>query len=314
MYRTPLTEADERVRAAHATAAERTRLLGIRDALAPDLAEAEAETTKLEAKLADEQRDVRRYEGGVWAFLYGVFADRQARLTKEQREALEAEAKLREAMALRDRLREEVASLEARIAGFANADAELAAARSAKHAAVLASGGAIARELDAITGQLGATDAEHTAVDEALAAGDRAKAALDKLVEVLDSAKAWGWADIASDSFLISWAKRNKLDEARAIAGEAQAEISVFRRELGDIGIALATELDALADHHRFLDVWFDNIFSDFSVQNRIGEALNTTKLALDQVVTTIAGLQHRRGELAARRDQLANQVFEIVG
>src|SRR5689334_21087830 len=93
VYRTPVTEADERLRAALAANAERDRLIKIREALGPDLSEAVAEATKLEAKLEDEQRDVRRYEKGVWAFLYDIFADRQARLTKEQREAAEAETR-----------------------------------------------------------------------------------------------------------------------------------------------------------------------------------------------------------------------------
>jgi len=314
VYREPLTEADEKIRAAHAATAERSRLMGIREALTPDLAEAEVEARKLEAILADEKKDVRRYEGGVWAALYGIFADREARLTKEQQEAVAAEAKHRDAVALRDRLLEEVNSLARRIDALASADAELAAARAAKHAAVLASGGAIAQELDAITAQLGTTDAECKAIDEALAAGDRAQAALKQLADVLSSASNWGMADIVSDSFFISWAKRNKLDEARAIAGVAQAEISVFRRELGDVGLALATELDSLANHHRFLDTWFDNIFSDFSVQNRISEAQTTTKLAIEQVAMAIAGLRQRRDAQSARREQLQKQQLDILG
>ena len=111
MYRTTLTEADTKIRAAHGALAERTRLLAIREALAPDLTEAETDVDKLAATLADEQQDVRRYESGVWAFLYDIFADRKGRLTKEQQEAAVAEVRHQEAVTMRDRLREEVASL-----------------------------------------------------------------------------------------------------------------------------------------------------------------------------------------------------------
>jgi hypothetical protein len=313
MYRESSTEADQRIRAALAASAERVRLIAIRDALQPDLDEAETYATRLESVLADEQRDVRRYERGVWAFIYDIFADREARLTKEQQEAHAAEAKYREAVALRDRLREEVLSVDARITAHRNAEADLAAARAAKHAAVLAGGGPAAQELDGIMQQLGTVDAESRAIDEALRAGERAQHSLQQLAEVLSSARNWGAADMFTDSFFISWAKRNKLDEARALAGTAQGELTVFRRELADVGVGLAAEIAGLADHHRFLDTWFDNIFSDFSVQGRIKEAQATTGTALEHVAVAVGGLVARRTRLDAARAQLTRQQLDLI-
>jgi hypothetical protein len=192
MYRASLPEADTKIRAAHAALAERTRLTAIREALAPDLAEAETDADKLAKTLAAEQKDVRRYESGVWAFLYDVFADREARLTKEQREAVEAETRHQEAVTMRDRLREEVASLGTRIAALQSADADLAAARAGKQVLLVAGGGPAAAELDAITEALGSADAQGRAIDEALDAGTKAHTALAQLAETL--ASAWpGW-------------------------------------------------------------------------------------------------------------------------
>ena len=313
MYRTPITAADERLRAAVAAHSDRAHLITVRDALTPDLVEAEAQLTKLETKLASEQRDVRRYERGVWAFLYDVFADRDARLTKEQREAAEVEARYTECVALRDRLRDEVASLGARIAAHDGADAELAAARAAKHAALIEIGGPAADELDALTAQLDAIEGEVRAIDEALAAGDRAHGTLTRLVEVLSSARSWGTADILTDSFFVSWAKRSRLDEANSLAGIAQADMTVFRRELGDVGVGLVAEIEGLANHHRFLDTWFDNIFSDFSVQNRIVEAQTTTSTALQNVSGVLGNLRARRATVLARGEQLAQQRLDVI-
>ena len=313
-YRQSTTEADDRIRAALAAIAERARLVGIRDALAPDLAEIEADTAKLERALAREQKDVRRYEKGVWAFLYDVFADREARLTKEQHEAMAAETRHAEASAARDRLREEISSLGQRIAVLASADTELAVARELKRSALIVIGGPAAAELDGITSQVAAIDADLRAVDEAIAAGQRAQGAVGQLAAVLRSASNWGSADILIGAFFISWTKRNKLDEARSLAGMAQGELSVFRRELGDVvGVALVTEIQELADHHRFLDVWIDNIFSDFSVQGRIEKAEATTGFALDQVNHSVAALMQRRTTLVDRREQLLGQQVQLI-
>lgn len=59
-----------------------------------------------------------------------------------------------------------------------------------------------------------------------------------------------------------------------------------------------------LADHHRFLDVFFDNIFSDLSVQSRIVEALATCRDALEAVDEQLAGLDAHRGRLVGRRSE----------
>lgn len=312
-YRHSTTEADEKIRAALAAVAEWSRLKAIRDALAPDLAEIESEVTTLARALAGEQKDVRRYEKGVWAFLYDVVADREARLTKEQREAMAAEARHAEALATRDRLREELVSLDQRIAALAKSETELAVARELKRTALIAAGGAAGKELDGITSQLATVDAELRAVDEALVAGARARGSLVTLVELLRSASNWGTADVLTGSFFISWTKRNKIDEARSIAGQAQAEISVFRRELADVGIALVAEIEVLSNHHRFLDTWFDNIFSDFSVQGRIANAQNTTESALDLINHSLAALTERRTSLVARREQLLDHQLELI-
>ncbi len=313
MHRTSLPAADLKIRAAHAALAERGRLISIREALAPDLAEAETDADKLGEKLAAEQKDVRRYESGVWAVLYDIFADRKGRLTKEQHEALAAEARYQEAVTMRDRLREEVASLGQRIDALRGAEADLAAARAGKQVLVIAGGGAAAAELDALTSALGAADASGRAIDEALAAGARAHTALGLLSVTLSSAANWGTADILTDSFFVSWQKRNKLDEARSLAGVAQAEISVFRRELSDVGIGLLAEVAVLADHHRFFDTWFDNIFSDFSVQGRITEALQTTTTALASIGGALEQLRTQRGALLKHADELSRKQLDLI-
>ncbi len=313
MYRSSLSEADTKIRAAHGALAERARLIAISETLVPDLAQAETHADRLEKALASEQQDVRRYERGVWAFLYDVFADRSARLTKEQREAAEAETRHQEALTMRDCLREEIASLGSRIAALADAEADLAAARADKQVFLVAAGGPAAAEFEAIVAALGVADAQGRAIDEALVAGARAHAALGQLSETLSSARSWGVADILTDSFFVSWQKRNKLDEARGHAGVAQAEISVFRRELADVGVGLLAEVAVLADHHRFLDTWFDNIFSDFSVQGRIERAQETTTTALRSIGTVLEQLRTRRAALFAHADAMSRKQLDLI-
>lgn len=313
MYRQQLTAADDQLRAAHAALSERDRLTTLRAGLATELDEATRFAAELGAKLADEQKDVARYEGGVWAFLYNVVADREARLNKEQREAHEAEAKYGEAAAARDRLQSELAAIDTRLATLASADADLAAARAGKQAVLMLGEDATAKELRAIADELTRCDAEGLALDEAISAGGSAHTRLALLMEVLASARNWGTADIFANSMLLSWMKREKIDQARGIAGEAQGALAIFRRELGDVGLTLTAQLAELADHHRFLDVWFDNIFSDVSVQSRIREAMATTGVALEEVARRLEDLYARRQQMIDRSSQLSTARIRLL-
>jgi hypothetical protein len=198
---------------------------------------------------------------------------RDARLSKEQREAEEAEAKLREAVESRDALRAQAADLAARLETFTGAEDELARARAAKQELLIASGAPLGAELAGITAELEAAGGEGSALDEAIGAGERAREALEQFAAVLRSARNWGRADLVTDSFLFSWAKRNKLDEARGLAGAAQAELVAFQSVLVPAGLSLDATVEHVALHVSFFDVWLDNMFSDLAAQDRIIEA-----------------------------------------
>lgn len=305
--------ADDKLRAAMDRLAERERLTKVRDALQPDLDEAEKDVAAWTDVHAKEQKDVQRYERGVWAFLYDVFADREGRLTREQKEAAMAEIKLVEVTVLRDRLRGEVATLSSRITELANAEAELEVARAGKQAVLIASKSPIAKQLADVGEELGKLQRTGRELEEALDAGARAHSTLTRLAEVLGSARNWGAWDMFSDSMLISWQKRHKIDQARDLAGIAQAEITVFSRELRDLGIGLRAELSVLADHHRFLDVWFDNIFSDWSVQDGIKRAQESTDQALLTIGAQLAQLRGSLEEVIAKGRELSKHRRELL-
>jgi hypothetical protein len=301
VYPSSIAAADERIRAALSALAERDHLIRVVATLGEDVAAEEQRVAELSTALHKEQTDVARYERGVWALLYRVFADHEARLSKEQREAAEAEARLCEALASRDALSAQVASVATRLASFAGADAELALAREAKHALLLSLGSPAAAELDGIIAQLGAADAELRALDEAIAAGLRAHATLEQLAEALGSARNWGKADLVIGSALISWAKRAKLDTAHGLAGAVQAELIAFQRELGDVGLSLEAQVAGPATHGRFLDIWFDNLFTDLRIQDGIIDAQRSTDDTLLEVRVRVGQVQQRRAQLAAR-------------
>lgn len=313
MDHAPLFELDARIRGAGVDVLELRRLTALGKALEQDLAEAERRVGALAAVLRAEVGDVARYERGVWGALYGLVADRDERLGRERREADVAATRHEEATAERDRLVEELAKVRERLVALADAEAHDAAALRAKEAALLAAGGPAAGALVRLSEEMAALEASLRATDEAIAAGHAAAEALARLHSSLASAASWGGVDLATRSALVSLAKRGHLDDARRLAGRAQAHLQVFQRELGDLGLALSPGV-ALAGHHRFLDTFFDNIFTDLAVQSRIYAGLAATRATHVEVGQRLTALTQHRAALAAQWSERERARRERLG
>ena len=128
--------------------------------------------------------------------------------------------------------------------------------------------------------------------DEAIAAVDRCDASAGVAEQHLSSARNWGTYDIIGGGFIASSFKKARVQEALSAIESTTAGVAAVRHELADIphSIALPNGLE-MASGAWTWDVWFDNIFSDFNMQDRIREA--ATKVAL------------LRSELAATRQRL---------
>src|SRR5262249_41950619 len=105
-----------------------------------------------------------------------------------------------------------------------------------------------------------------------------AQAALDALAQVTDrlgSAENWSTYDTwFGGGAIASSVKHSRLDEAANAAAAADRRLAVLRTELavvGDPGLT-APQL-AIGGGTRFADVWFDNIFTDLAVGERIRQA-----------------------------------------
>jgi hypothetical protein len=101
--------------------------------------------------------------------------------------------------------------------------------------------------------------------------------------------------------------KREKMDQAVVLMRDADEALRALTRELGDLGQEGVGGIasDSLED---MFDVWFDNIFSDWSVMNRIGAARDRVRAALGAVGQVHQGAAERAAALEARLAELGEQ------
>ena len=94
---------------------------------------------------------------------------------------------------------------------------------------------------------------------------------IDKTIKMTESASRWGLFDLFADSGLVGLVKRGKIKDINSNLKIVRDKLEVAKRELNDIRIDLDVEIpDSTYDF--FVDVIFDNIFTDLRVNGEIKE------------------------------------------
>lgn len=94
---------------------------------------------------------------------------------------------------------------------------------------------------------------------------------IDKTIKITESASRWGLFDLFADSGLVGLVKRGKIKDINSNLKIVKDKLEVAKRELNDIRIDLDEEIpDSTYDF--FVDVIFDNIFTDLRVNREIKE------------------------------------------
>ena len=225
------------------------------------------------------------------------------------------------------RLGERVANPKIDLRGVAEAEAQLAALRrehdaaSARLSQLATAPDAYARVLDdkeqhlresgdprrmrllELADERGRLTGEMREIAEAMQAARTAFDALSQVQEKLGSASGWSTYDTFFGGGAISSAiKHSRLDEAAQAAAHADRCLAVLRTELADVqNVALTVPNPAVDGLTRFVDVWFDNIFTDLAVRDRIKQAERNVARSMELVREVHESLKQRRAQARAR-------------
>lgn len=288
---------------------ERNRLMARRQQIENNIATMEALLPQLQRSVRQEQEDVDRLEsGGLSSFLYGVLGRQEEKLEKERREAGEARQKYQDALRTLQTLNKEKEDLEASLRALEGAAAAYQRAFDEKRRRLLAAKspeGDRLRRLEEDGRQLRALKKE---LREAQNAGQQVMDQISAIQRSLESASAWGAADLFSDSFFADLGKYGSLDEAQRQIGELNRLLGRFSRELEDINVSFQLSAD-LGGGMRFADIFFDNVFTDAMAYRRIDSLRNQVRdirlqterhmELLDRKQTSVAGALQEKKQAA---------------
>ena len=275
-----------------------------------------SELAVLQAQYQHEQKDVDRLEhlslSRVFASMKG---SREDALTREQAEANAVRVRVADAQARLEAVRSELQAAQNRLGQLASAPQAYAAMLAEKERHLTESGDPRRATLLSLADERGRLNAELAEMNEAMAAADAARQALSVVEDRLGSASGWNTYDTFFRGGMLATAmEHSRLDDAAAAAAEADRRMAVLRTDLTELDrVAETSPMITLSSATRFVDLWFNNIFTDLAVRDRIQQGQQNVAQSL-QMVSAIEGrLKTQSAEVQSRLSQIEAQRRDLL-
>jgi hypothetical protein len=292
-----------------------------RDILQDQLAKTKAELEKRQHEQAifldqwqDEQADVDRLNRLSWASLYHDLLNQKVQqLSKEEAEAQQARLRYDAISATVNALQQQREQQEKRLPDFRDVDIVYEQLIEHKRKALLNSPDAIRAQYQQHLTELIHSNHYAQELTEAKGAGSQALQEVMELRKLLDEARTWGTWDMLGGSAISSMVKYRKLDEVRDQSQLVAHSLQQFRREYKDVNQTFLPDWTFDDNLTRFVDIFFDNIFTDWSVQSRINEAREAAQAIENQLVTALKDLQDQLTQSAEQTKQKSDEFQRFV-
>jgi hypothetical protein len=151
-------------------------------------------------------------------------------------------------------------------------------------------------------------------ISEAIKAGLKALECIDAVIAGLQQAHNWGQWDVSGRNPMSNHLKYSAIDKAKDWAYESNRQLKVFEKELLDVYKQIPEDFQLHIDSfNRFIDVFFDNLITDWIIQQKIYNALNNTLNIRDKVERMIKTLEGENPKVAQTISTLEQRKKEFI-
>ena len=253
------------------------------------------------ANLEKENRDLERLRNDSFSnTLLKLFGNFDRRYDKEYREIIGAKVEFDKAYAMKIAAARRVKEVEADIEG------KKLRLRNIKED-VLRKHPDMNQVVSERQQQILAIQHEWRETNEAEQAGLAVLEALSDIITGLDAADAIStWDLITDNSLILDFLKYDKLDAAEASLLHLEQTVYTFARELRDLDFVFETDLETISSTQRALDIFFDNLFSDWGTKAIIEKNIENLKKLQDSTEDVMESLAAKKRELETTLEVLA--------
>jgi hypothetical protein len=260
------------------------------------------------ATLEKENRDLERLRNDSFSnTLLKLFGNFDRRYDKEYREIISAKVEFDKAYAMKIAAARRVKEVEADI------EEKKLRLRNIKED-VLRKHPNMNQVVSERQQQILAIQHEWRETNEAEQAGIAVLESLSDIISGLDAADAISTWDLITDSSLIlDFLKHDKLDAAEASLLHLEQTVYTFARELRDLDFVFESDLETISSTQRALDIFFDNLFSDWGTKAIIEKNIENLKKLQDSTEDVMESLAEKKRELETTLEVLADEDDKVV-
>ena len=239
-----------------------------------------------------EQADVDRLERtSLTSVFYAIIGKKEDMLDKEKVEAYAAKVKYDSAVQELNLLEEDIRRMEAQLREISGCEQQYETLLQEKGVAIKATGSADAERILQIEEQITAQKSHKKEIREAISAGSRALSSANSVLSSLDSAEGWGTWDLLGGGLISDMAKHSHLDEAQSKVQSLQSELRRFKTELADVTINADMQV-SVDGFLRFADYFFDGLFADWAVMEKISKSKSSVQSTKSQIESVLSRLR----------------------
>ena len=268
---------------------------------------------KLKESCKKEQADVERLEGGsLSAFFYNVIGKMDEKLTKEREEAYAAAVKYDAAVKELQKVEEDLKKNDSDLNELGDCEKQYEELLEVKKERMKTTGHWAAEKILELEQRLTYLDNQKRELDEAMEAGEAASALTKDVLNSLSSAESWGTFDILGGGIIADAMKYSDLDEAQMVIENLQDQLRRFKTELADVTID--SEMNVKIDGFlQFADYFFDNLFTDWAVMDKIRNSRLQVENTGDQIQSVMKKLSEMKDQVIVQREAIQEQLEKLI-
>lgn len=308
-----MTYFDERLKELHRQKLQKKRLKAMEMELERQRDEVAKKASELGKIKKKEQLDVDKLEGKtIKALFFALSGTKDEKLSQERQEAYVAAMKYDAAQQDLQRIIYDLEICKEDLEKLEGIEKEYEHLLEQKKGSIKQEASRRAKEVMILEKQMEDISHEIIELEEALDVGYHAFDLVDTIVKELEEAHNLAEWDTFTDSFFVDMQKQEHIHEAQDLIGDLRQELRRFKTELADVNIEgdIQIEMDEFSE---FADWFFDNIFTDWDIKEKIANSMTQAEDTRSQVTATINLLKDMRDERMKQRIELEEELEEVV-
>ncbi len=284
-----------------------------------ELAKKQRELAMLESKMYKEHEDVEALEKmSVKSVFRKILGDKEAQLEKERQEYLHAFMKFEEYKKTLDILEYEKGVLQEKVANAVNISEQIKKKLAIRKKEVMLNGSALGKKITALESEINRFYYVRKECLEAVEVGKSAIAIMNEMIRSLNNARGWGSFGRGSRGSMSQMIRMTSVDKAKKLSHQAQQLLRVFSKELADInGQQNFNFRFDFGGFDSFLNIFFDNLISDWVINQKIVTAQNSvasTQAKVKRIVSSLeVDIKNAEAEVVLREEKVKELIKDSV-